>query len=80
MEEIKQEEVVVNDTKQENITNTTNNTNNDFVKISETLEKLLNDNKILKEEIIKLKSTNDEVVKVEKEEYKIDEKLWKEFF
>lgn len=80
MEEIKQEEVVVNETKQENITNTTNNTNNDFVKISETLEKLLNDNKILKEEIIKLKSTNDEVVKVEKEEYKIDEKLWKEFF
>lgn len=75
MEEIKQEEVVVNETKQENITNTTNNTNNDFVKISETLEKLLNDNKILKEEIIKLKSTNDEVVKVEKEEYKIDEKL-----
>ena len=67
MEEIKQEEVVVNETKQENITNTTNNTNNDFVKISETLEKLLNDNKILKEEIIKLKSTNDEVVKVEKE-------------
>lgn len=80
MEEIKQEEVVVNETKQEPITNTTNNTNNDFVKISETLEKLLNDNKILKEEIIKLKSTNDEVVKVEKEEYKIDEKLWKEFF
>lgn len=80
MEEIKQEEVVVNETKQESITNTTNNTNNDFVKISETLEKLLNDNKILKEEIIKLKSTNDEVVKVEKEEYKIDEKLWKEFF
>lgn len=75
MEEIKQEEVVVNETKQENITNTTNNTNNDFVKISETLEKLLNDNKILKEEIIKLKSTNDEVVKFEKEEYKIDEKL-----
>ena len=75
MEEIKQEEVVVNETKQESITNTTNNTNNDFVKISETLEKLLNDNKILKEEIIKLKSTNDEVVKVEKEEYKIDEKL-----
>lgn len=80
MEEIKQEEVVVNEVKQEPITNTTNNTNNDFVKISETLEKLLNDNKILKEEIIKLKSTNDEVVKVEKEEYKIDEKLWKEFF
>lgn len=77
MEEIKQEEVVVNEVKQEP---TTNNTNNDFVKISETLEKLLNDNKILKEEIIKLKSTNDEVVKVEKEEYKIDEKLWKEFF
>lgn len=77
MEEIKQEEVVVNEVKQET---TTNNTNNDFVKISETLEKLLNDNKILKEEIIKLKSTNDEVVKVEKEEYKIDEKLWKEFF
>lgn len=80
MEEIKQEEVVVNETKQDNNTNTTNNTNNDFVKISETLEKLLNDNKILKEEIIKLKSANDEVVKVEKEEYKIDEKLWKEFF
>lgn len=80
MEEIKQEEVVVNETKQENITNTTNNTNNDFVKISETLEKLLNDNKILKEEIMKLKSTNDEVVNVEQEQYEIDEELWKDFF
>ena len=80
MEEIKQEEVVVNETKQENITNTTNNTNNDFVKISETLEKLLNDNKILKEEIMKLKSNNDEVVNVEQEQYEIDEELWKDFF
>lgn len=79
MEEIKTEEKV-NETIQTNIPTPTVDVSSELEKVNETLNKVLNENKVLKDEIIKLKNANQVVVETKVEPYKVDEKLWREIF
>lgn len=77
MEEIKTEEKV-----NETVTpqTPTVDVSSELEKVNETLNKVLNENKVLKDEIIKLKNANQVVVETKVEPYKVDEKLWREIF
>lgn len=75
MEEIKTEEKV-----NETPTTPTVDVSSELEKVNETLNKVLNENKVLKDEIIKLKNANQVVVETKVEPYKVDEKLWREIF
>lgn len=77
MEEIKTEEKV-NETIQ--TPTPTVDVSVELEKVNETLNKVLNENKVLKDEIIKLKNANQVVVETKVEPYKVDEKLWREIF
>lgn len=77
MEEIKTEEKV-NETIQ--TPTPTVDVSSELEKVNETLNKVLNENKVLKDEIIKLKNANQVVVETKVEPYKVDEKLWREIF
>ena len=77
MEEIKTEEKV-NETPTTQIP--TVDVSSELEKVNETLNKVLNENKVLKDEIIKLKNANQVVVETKVEPYKVDEKLWREIF
>lgn len=77
MEEIKTEEKV-NETIQPQTP--TVDVSSELEKVNETLNKVLNENKVLKDEIIKLKNANQVVVETKVEPYKVDEKLWREIF
>lgn len=79
MEEIKTEEKVT-ETIQTNIPNPVVDVSSELEKVNETLNKVLNENKVLKDEIIKLKNANQVVVETKVEPYKVDEKLWREIF
>lgn len=77
MEEIKTEEKVV---ETPTIQTPTVDVSSELEKVNETLNKVLNENKVLKDEIIKLKNANQVVVETKVEPYKVDEKLWREIF
>ena len=77
MEEIKTEEKV-NETP--TTPTPTVDVSSELEKVNETLNKVLNENKVLKDEIIKLKNANQVVVETKVEPYKVDEKLWREIF
>ena len=77
MEEIKTEEKVV---ETPTIPTPTVDVSSELEKVNETLNKVLNENKVLKDEIIKLKNANQVVVETKVEPYKVDEKLWREIF
>lgn len=79
MEEIKTEEKV-NETIETNIPTPAVDVSSELEKVNETLNKVLNENKVLKDEIIKLKNANQVVVETKVEPYKVDEKLWREIF
>lgn len=79
MEEIKTEEKVT-ETIQTNIPNPVVDVSSELEKVNETLNKVLNENKVLKDEIIKLKNANQVVVETKVEPHMVDEKLWREIF
>lgn len=79
MEEIKTEEKVTETIQTPNNVPTVD-VSSELAKVNETLNKVLNENKVLKDEIIKLKNNNQVVVETKVEPYKVDEKLWREIF
>lgn len=70
MEDVKQENQVI----QEKVNSEINETNVDIDSINKSLNKLIEDNKVLKQEIIKLKNQPQEN-KIEEKPYEIDKEL-----
>lgn len=77
MEEVKKEEVVVESNPTPNVEVKNDNQLN---QIFEELNKLNNSQKVLKDEIIKLKNSNVQVVETQEKPHVVNDKLWKEIF